>query len=236
MPILTLYFKKNKLGEYRLEKGRSLTIGRKESNDICIENLAVSGHHAKIEASADDFKLTDLKSKNGSFVNNVSVTTCRLRHGDSITIGKHRLLFTYGDEEKIPEDVPEKLEPSPSMATKERSTGHESEVPKKTAAESEKKGPAGILTYLSGGEGQIRLTKKITKLGKNPTSDIVLGGLLIGPTAAAISKNPKGFSLSYVSGLAKPKVNDEAVKEWVNLAEGDVIELGPVKFQFSMEK
>jgi len=47
MPTLTLKFKENELNNYRLEKGKSLTIGRLESNDIIIENLAVSGMHAK---------------------------------------------------------------------------------------------------------------------------------------------------------------------------------------------
>ena len=75
MPILTLYFKENNLGDYLLEKGQSLTIGRKETNDISIENLAVSGRHAKIDSEGDGFKLTDLQSKNGSFVNDEPVST-----------------------------------------------------------------------------------------------------------------------------------------------------------------
>jgi len=61
MPILTLYFKENTLEAYPLEKGQSLTIGRKKSNDIFIENLAVSGHHAKIDSVKDAFILTDLR-------------------------------------------------------------------------------------------------------------------------------------------------------------------------------
>ena len=113
---------------------------------------------------------------------------------------------------------------------------HARAAPKENGTENGKEEPVGILTYLSGGEGVIRLTKKITKLGKNTASDIVLGGILVGPTAAAISKNPKGYSLSYVGGIAKPKVNGDVVKEWVNLNESDVIELGTAKFQFAIEK
>ena len=44
MPTVTLKFKENIIGEYQIEKGKSLTIGRQENNDITIENLAVSGH------------------------------------------------------------------------------------------------------------------------------------------------------------------------------------------------
>ena len=91
MPTLTLTFKENTIAEYRIEKGQSLTIGRKASNDIPIENLAVSGHHAKIDAVGDGFLLTDLKSKNGSFVNKMLVSSHWLKHDDAITIGKHTL-------------------------------------------------------------------------------------------------------------------------------------------------
>ena len=236
MPILTLYFKENNLGDYLLEKGQSLTIGRKETNDISIENLAVSGRHAKIDSEGDGFKLTDLQSKNGSFVNDEPVSTRWLKHGDSITIGKHHLIFAYGEDEERPDDSSEEMEKPTLMDAEKHHDTHARAAPKENGTENGKEEPVGILTYLSGGEGVIRLTKKITKLGKNTASDIVLGGILVGPTAAAISKNPKGYSLSYVGGIAKPKVNGDVVKEWVNLNESDVIELGPAKFQFAIEK
>ena len=50
MPKLTLKFKNNTIHTYEIAAGRSLTIGRLEDNDIVIENLAVSGHHAKIDS------------------------------------------------------------------------------------------------------------------------------------------------------------------------------------------
>ena len=235
MPTLTLYFKENTLAEYRLEKGQSLTIGRKVSNDISIENLAVSGHHAKIDSVGDGFILTDLQSKNGSFVNNEPVSTHWLKHSDSITIGKHNLIFAYGEDEKRPDEVSEEMIQTMVMDTEKHRDMLAQGVPKAADAEDDEKEPKGVLSYLSGGEGEIRLTKKITKFGKSSSSDIVLGGFLMGSTAATISKRPKGYSLSYVGGRAKPKVNGEVVKESVNLKEFDVIELGSVKFQFVLE-
>jgi pSer/pThr/pTyr-binding forkhead associated (FHA) protein len=236
MPILTLYFKENTLEAYPLEKGQSLTIGRKKSNDIFIENLAVSGHHAKIDSVKDAFILTDLQSKNGSFVNNELVSTHWLQHGDSITIGKHHLVFTYGDEEKRPEGLSQEMEKAAAMETEKHRDVLAQAVQQLSGAEDDEKDPVGILSYLSGGEGEIRLTKKITKFGKSSSSDIVLGGFLMGPTAAVISKRPKGYSLSYVGGMTKPKVNGDVVIESVNLKTFDVIELGSVKFQFVTEK
>ena len=103
MPTLTLKFKDNTLGEYSIEKGQSLTIGRKDSNDIPIENLAVSGHHAKIDSVGDGYLLTDLQSKNGSFVNKQLVASHWLKNGDTIVIGKHTLVFTYAEGEAAPD-------------------------------------------------------------------------------------------------------------------------------------
>jgi pSer/pThr/pTyr-binding forkhead associated (FHA) protein len=101
--------------------------------------------------------------------------------------------------------------------------------------ESKEKEPAGALTYLAGGKGQIELTQKITSIGKDPTSDIVIKGLLINPTAVIITKKADGFHLSNIGGRPKPKVNDEPVKKSIILYDQDIIEIGSVRLQFSVE-
>ena len=78
----------------------------------------------------------------------------------------------------------------------------------------------------------IEIKKKLIKVGKDPSSDIVIGGLMTGKTAFTISKRPKGYYLSYVGGMAKPKVNDVAVKESILLNEFDTIEIASTKMQF----
>ena len=54
----------------------------------------------------------------------------------------------------------------------------------------------------------------------------------MGKTAATISQRPNGYSLSYVEGMTKPKVNGQVVKESVMLNEFDNIEIGSLKMQF----
>ena len=56
MPTITLKFKDNAIGCYPIEKGTSLTIGRRKENDIVIDNLAVSGHHARIDCVGETFR------------------------------------------------------------------------------------------------------------------------------------------------------------------------------------
>lgn len=234
MPTVTLKFKDNVLGDYKLQKGQSLTIGRKESNDISIENLAVSGHHAKIDQVGEGYLLTDLQSKNGSFVNKQLVQSHWLKHGDVIVIGKHTLLFTYGEGETRPEQEAN-MDQTMVMDTDK----YREMLGQATAGAAEGGAPqpapaqkVGVLSYLAGGEGEIELTKKLVKIGKNASNDIVVGGLMMGQTAATISQRPNGYSLSFVEGRTRPKVNGETVKESVMLQEFDNIEIGSVKLQF----
>ncbi|MDX2447595.1 MAG: FHA domain-containing protein, partial [Desulfobacterales bacterium] len=100
MPRLILKFKDTKINDFLLDQGRNITIGRRESNDIVIENLAVSGMHAKIDTVDKGYLLTDLKSKNGTFVNGQLVATHWLGHGDTVSIGKHTLVFAYAEGEE----------------------------------------------------------------------------------------------------------------------------------------
>lgn len=230
MPKLTLKFKDNILGEFSIEQGKSLTIGRKENNDITIENLAVSGHHAKVDAVGDGYLLTDLQSKNGSFVNKELVTTHWLKDGDNIIIGKHTLVFGYAEGEDKPDEGGGSMDQTMVMDTDKYRDMLAKSVP--GGGKTEKKESVGMLSYLAGGEGEVELTKKLTKIGKNAACDIVVGGLMMGQTAVTISKRPNGYSLAFVEGMTKPKVNGEVVKESVMLKEFDNIEIGSMKVQF----
>ena len=234
MPKLTLKFKDSNIGEYHVKEGQSLTIGRSNKNNIVIENLAVSGRHAKIDALEDGYLLTDLKSKNGSFVNEKQVTSHWLENNDVITIGKHTLVFAYKEGEKQFESAASgMMDKTMVMDTAAHRDLLAKSVPDMAAME--KKEPIGILSFLSGGEGEIELTKKLTKIGKDSSSDIKVGGMMVGKTAATISKRPQGYHLSYVEGMSKPKVNNEAVKESVLLKEFDIIEIGSVKMEFILK-
>ena len=99
MPVIILKFKNKVLREYPIESGQTFTIGRQDSNDIAIDNIAVSGNHARIDSVATTFILTDLQSTNGTFVNDHLISSHTLRHNDKITIGKHELVF----DDSIPE-------------------------------------------------------------------------------------------------------------------------------------
>lgn len=231
MPRLILKFKDTKINDFLLDQGRNITIGRRESNDIVIENLAVSGMHAKIDAIDKGYLLTDLKSKNGTFVNGQLIATHWLGHGDTVSIGKHTLVFAYAEGEERPDASAGGMDQTMVMDTDKyrdmlsKSSGN-------AAATIRKKEFIAVLSFLAGGEGELEIKKKLVKIGKDVSCDVIVKGFMIGKTAATVSKRPKGYYLSYVDGMTKPKVNDVAVKESVLLNEFDIIELGSMKIQF----
>ena len=152
-----------------------------------------------------------------------------------INIGKHTLVFSYQEGEDRPPEEEGKMDQTMVMDTPQ----HRNMVAKSAPAALDLKHPSqsatqlnGVLAYLSGGEGEVVLSKKLMKLGKDSASDIVVSGFGVGQTAATISMRPNGFYISHVGGLSKTKLNGDAVKDSVLLKEFDVIELGSIKMQF----
>lgn len=81
-----------KVDEIELEQG-TLTVGRSDENDLHIDDLTVSGHHAQIVTVFGSTYVEDLGSTNGTFVNGKKVKTHTLHNGDVLTIGHYQLLF-----------------------------------------------------------------------------------------------------------------------------------------------
>jgi hypothetical protein len=233
MAMLILTFNKQVIREYPFDK-EGITIGRNEENAIVIDNLAVSGFHARIDRTGSEYILTDLQSTNGTFVNDQKVASHKLSHGDNIVVGKHVLLFVASDSDRAEtgkEEIKLPLDRTVVLDTaKQRELLARQKVVPQAPKAQEK---IGVLSFIDGsGSGDIELTKRLTKLGKAETSEIRLSGLLMGPTAATISRRPSGYAISFTGGMTKLKVNGKVVKNSVHLKDFDTIELGSHKFQF----
>ncbi len=73
---------------------QGVKIGREEDNDIQIDNVAVSRHHAEIYRQGYPYYIEDKNSTNGTQLNgNVISWKAPLNNNDRITIGKHTLVF-----------------------------------------------------------------------------------------------------------------------------------------------
>lgn len=86
-------------------RGNRVTIGRAPDNDIQItSDLSVSRQHAVLELSPDGWRVRDLRSSNGTFINGARVTTlAKLQPGDSIVMGRARLTLLADNDSVGPE-------------------------------------------------------------------------------------------------------------------------------------
>jgi ABC transport system ATP-binding/permease protein len=75
----------------------SATIGRANDNDIVIQDVLASRHHAFLVQSPIGTEIRDARSVNGTFVNGVRVGSAVLNEGDVVTIGNIDLVFTGGN-------------------------------------------------------------------------------------------------------------------------------------------
>lgn len=70
-----------------------LTIGRRPSNDIVIDDLAISGEHAVIVTEDSDSFLEDLNSTNGTQINGQPVRKHFLQDGDVVELAQYRIRY-----------------------------------------------------------------------------------------------------------------------------------------------
>ena len=101
MAGLYLKFGEQVIQEVVLTRG-VVTIGRQPDNLLQIDNLAVSGHHARVYWKDGQYVLEDLESFNGTYLNQSRIAAAVLADRDVIGIGKHIVLFC---EERSDEPV-----------------------------------------------------------------------------------------------------------------------------------
>ncbi|MEU8993094.1 FHA domain-containing protein [Streptomyces sp. NPDC048558] len=76
----------------------TVRIGRAADNDLVIDDLVVSRHHAELHALADGtYEIADLGSHNRTYLNGSPVTTALIGPGDIVGIG-HSAFCLVGDQ------------------------------------------------------------------------------------------------------------------------------------------
>ena len=80
-----------------------VTIGRDPSNNVFLNDMTVSRHHARLELSPGKAMLEDLGSLNGTWVNGAIVNRAALEDGSTIQIGTFRMVYhTTQSTSRIP--------------------------------------------------------------------------------------------------------------------------------------
>jgi pSer/pThr/pTyr-binding forkhead associated (FHA) protein len=69
------------------------SAGRHPNSDIFLDDVTVSRRHVEFRRENSEFRIVDIDSLNGTYVNRKPVQSAVLANGDEIQIGKFRLLF-----------------------------------------------------------------------------------------------------------------------------------------------
>ncbi len=76
-----------------------ISVGRGLDNDLVIDDPRVSRHHAQITFRHGHYLLRDLRSTNGTFVNQQPIEAVVLASGDVISFGGYEMVFTLAQEQ-----------------------------------------------------------------------------------------------------------------------------------------
>ncbi len=93
LPVLFIYPKKGDPYSLTMPEEK-ICLGRSSSNEVVLADQFSSGCHAAIFATEGGFKIKDMGSKNGTFVNDQRISgELLLNKGDEIMIGSTRIYF-----------------------------------------------------------------------------------------------------------------------------------------------
>jgi pSer/pThr/pTyr-binding forkhead associated (FHA) protein len=208
MSKLILSFNGDFIKEFKLDK-ETLTIGRKQANDIHIDNLAVSGNHAKIFTILNESFIEDLDSTNGTFVAGNKISKHALQNGENIIIGTHELKYVNDGTDSEEVDFEQTMVIHPD-------------------ADTSNNGPRPAKLQLMSGANsgkELQLTKILTTLGRPEVQ------------VAAITRRPKGYFLIVVDAGNSdkiPLVNGEEINKQHPLSDGDLIQVAGIDMRFSL--
>ena len=73
-----------------------LALGRDSSNAIRLQDTEISRRHAELRLDRDGYRVVDLQSANGTFVNGKAVDQSPLHSGDRLQLGQTVMLFHEG--------------------------------------------------------------------------------------------------------------------------------------------
>lgn len=213
-----------------------LIIGHSPDADVIINNNDISAHHSSLELRDGRHYLADLKSTNGTTVNGKKIVSkVPVTEKDLIFIGEFRLTQTTADELHTSSanaaviEIDEETDFFVSSPLQEI-TAQASQTPAPFANE------VYSLTVIEGDASPSILSldeKSRAKIGKDPSCDIIIPGLLVGNTQCYVMNKKGKYYLVPQRSWTNTKLNDFTIKEERLLRKGDIIQIKQVKIRFN---
>ncbi|MGB0496552.1 MAG: FHA domain-containing protein [Kangiellaceae bacterium] len=90
--------------QYILRKDK-IEVGRRPSSDIVLTESSVSSMHAQVIQSEGEWKILNLLSSNGTFVNGDKVVDQILKPGDMVSFASSEFVFSLVEDDREEESV-----------------------------------------------------------------------------------------------------------------------------------
>jgi cytochrome P450/NADPH-cytochrome P450 reductase len=94
----------------------TMRIGRSPRNDLVVPHLSVSSYHAELRATSGEYRIVDLGSHNGTFVNEQRVTAAALAEGDTVGFGDTTFRLVGRELHELAGPAEAQLPPAPGPA------------------------------------------------------------------------------------------------------------------------
>jgi len=251
LDINRLIFEQGPLtGHEVLLAARPLVFGRGNTADIVIPNGNLSRQHARLTPEGQGYRLEDLGSLNGTFVNETRLTQPQqLAHGDRVRLGPEvvmrvelapdvagTLIASSLPPATAPQALPAGPELPPTAPPTERlarpAIPADATVVMRPAGPSlapvEPAQPARLLvTWPDGRQSEHPLTQAEVTLGRLPDNDIVISVTTISRHQLKLVRQGDAYLLAVEPNTANPVfVNGAEVADQHLLQDGDELSLG----------
>ncbi len=206
-----------------------VTIGRLPDNTIHLDDVALSGRHARIVKENGQFVLYDEGSTNGTYLNGHKVSRAVLAKGDVVHIARHSISFSD-------EDGPDTDElPAPQAEISAPFEPVRSEVPPPiTKAPAP---PVGVLKVFSGktDKQEYRLSSPETVIGTGEAAGIRLRRWFAPRVATTIHLRHGKYYIAPSQSQTPVRVNSEVVRAERELSPGDTILVDKISLLFDLK-
>ena len=233
--------------EFILDKPE-VVIGRDPSADWTIAFTAVSRNHAKVYESDGGYKIEDMGSSNGTFVNGEKISSAtELKPGDKIMLGKAvELSYLAPQEEAAAEEAPPadsvdatRLEmPAVPEAEVNATVERKVEVPNENAQTvigevlpemvAAPDAPAELAVTVAGATPEsYSLTKNTITIGRADDNDVVINSPIVSRNHARLELADGGYQITVLPEASNPVfVGGTEVKGTARLRHTDKLRIG----------
>jgi len=222
--------------QYEILGNQPMVIGRDQQCDIVVSQGLISRRHAELTLSDDQLLIRDLKSTNGTYLNDLHISEAIARHGDVLRLDQVAfkvcnplILETTDPIENISEDwafIPNEVFPAVSQVTESQ----ESFLPEASVT------PASLIGVCELFMGnKFLLDKPTMTIGRAARNDIILNVATVSVEHVELTQESNMWHITDMGSLNGTFINGEKIVS-AFLVDGDILKIGSVELSFRSDK